>query len=282
MNRTYLLFLAGIACSAALLAQQLAQQTQSLEAVAGGRGWRGINIMPPLRAETGKPFSATVTSQTVQTLMDGTRVSTTTTTMQYRDAEGRVRTEMTQSGGPSGEPVKIITIRDPVAGVTYRLDPAKRTADKIMMAGARGRPMGVGGEAAVAGAGARGGRGGGALLPTPTRAPEVWNQYLTSYYEVAAAAKSANDRIEDLGTMSINGVPAHGTRITNVVPVGAIGNDREFRSVSERWFSDELNLLIKSVNTDPRFGTTTYELTNISRQPPDPSLFQPPADYTVR
>lgn len=40
-------------------------------------------------------------------------------------------------------------------------------------------------------------------------------------------------------------------------------------------------MLVKSVSTDPRFGTTTYELTNISRQPPDPSLFQVPADYSI-
>jgi hypothetical protein len=85
-----------------------------------------------------------------------------------------------------------------------------------------------------------------------------------------APANNPNEIVEDLGTMTVNGVPARGTRITTVVPLGAIGNDREFRSVNERWFSSDLNLLIKSINTDPRFGTTTYELTNISRQPPDP------------
>jgi hypothetical protein len=86
---------------------------------------------------------------------------------------------------------------------------------------------------------------------------------------------------EDLGTSNINGILARGTRVTNVVPAGAIGNDREFRSVEERWFSSELNLLIKSVNTDPRFGTTTYELTNISRQVPDHSFFQIPPGYKL-
>lgn len=80
---------------------------------------------------------------------------------------------------------------------------------------------------------------------------------------------------------TINGVLARGTRITTVIPQGAIGNDREFRSISERWFSPDLNLLIRSVSTDPRFGTTTFELTNISRQSPDPSLFRVPADYTT-
>ena len=56
---------------------------------------------------------------------------------------------------------------------------------------------------------------------------------------------------------------------------------REFRSTEERWFSDDLNLLIRSVSTDPRFGTTTYERRNISRQTPDPSLFQIPAGYSM-
>jgi hypothetical protein len=90
-----------------------------------------------------------------------------------------------------------------------------------------------------------------------------------------------NAIVEDLGTMTINGALARGTRTTTVVPAGAIGNDREFHSVSERWFSSDLNLLVKSVNTDPRFGTTTYELTNLTLRPPDPSLFRVPADYTT-
>jgi hypothetical protein len=92
---------------------------------------------------------------------------------------------------------------------------------------------------------------------------------------------SRNDIVEDLGTMTVNGVTARGTRSTTIVPVGAIGNDRELRSVSERWFSPDLNLLIKSVSTDPRFGTTIYELMNISRLPPDPSLFRVPAEYNL-
>ena len=98
---------------------------------------------------------------------------------------------------------------------------------------------------------------------------------------VQPATSDPNTTVENLGTANVNGVQATGTRTTTVVPAGAIGNDREFRSVTERWFSPELNLLIKSVSADPRFGTTTYELTNISRQPPDASLFKVPGDYTM-
>jgi hypothetical protein len=96
-----------------------------------------------------------------------------------------------------------------------------------------------------------------------------------------AVEGTPNASTEDLGSAIINGVSARGTRSTTVVPPGAIGNDREFRSISERWFSPDLNVLIKSISTDPRFGTTTYELTNINRLSPDPSLFRLPADYNV-
>jgi hypothetical protein len=43
-----------------------------------------------------------------------------------------------------------------------------------------------------------------------------------------------------------------------------------------------LQMMVKTSNSDPRFGTTTFEMTGISRAEPDPSLFQVPADYTVK
>jgi hypothetical protein len=50
--------------------------------------------------------------------------------------------------------------------------------------------------------------------------------------------------------------------------------------VNERWYSKDLQMVVKSVNSDPRFGTTTYELTNVV-QGADPTLFQIPGNYTV-
>jgi len=52
--------------------------------------------------------------------------------------------------------------------------------------------------------------------------------------------------------------------------------------VNERWLSDEMQILLKSSNVDPRFGTTTYELTDLVQAPPDSSLFQVPTDYRLR
>jgi hypothetical protein len=40
--------------------------------------------------------------------------------------------------------------------------------------------------------------------------------------------------------------------------------------------------VVKSTRTDPRFGTTTYTLSNIQRTEPAAALFTVPSDYTVQ
>ncbi len=255
---------------AAMLAQRGTmnfQQIQDAPVPAGvGRGARGV-VMPLPRAETGRPFSATVTTQTTQTLADGTHLNQTSTRLEYRDSDGRTRTE--NQG--------MITIRDPIAQTTYRLDPAKKSA--ITMAAPTVLPQLV-----ETSRGARGGRG-NTSPEAAARGADVARALDELYASRAAALlpirSNSNETTEDLGTSIVNGVSARGTRTTTIVPVGAIGNDRELRSVTERWFSSDLNLLIKSISTDPRFGTTTYELTNIKQANPEPSLFQVPSDYTT-
>ena len=87
---------------------------------------------------------------------------------------------------------------------------------------------------------------------------------------------------EDLGIQNIEGVSASGTRTTTVIPAGEIGNTQEIRVVSERWFSDELQVLVMTRHSDPRNGETVYRLTNILRAEPDQTLFTVPPDYTVQ
>lgn len=80
-------------------------------------------------------------------------------------------------------------------------------------------------------------------------------------------------RTEDLGTQNIEGVDAAGTRTTTIIPAGAIGNERAIEVVYERWYSNELRMIVYSKRSDPRVGEQTYRLTNINRSEPDPSLF---------
>lgn len=87
---------------------------------------------------------------------------------------------------------------------------------------------------------------------------------------------------EQLDKQMIEGVECEGTRAVTTIPAGAIGNERPIETVRERWFSSELNMVIMTKQSDPRFGESTYHVTNISRTEPDASLFQVPSDYTVK
>lgn len=81
------------------------------------------------------PYSAEAIIENVQVLNDGTRLTTKATALLYRDSEGRTRREQEFSAiGPfatAGEPVRMIFISDPVARITYRLDPRNRSAIKM-------------------------------------------------------------------------------------------------------------------------------------------------------
>jgi hypothetical protein len=93
---------------------------------------------------------------------------------------------------------------------------------------------------------------------------------------------NANEVREALGKQIIEGVEAEGTRITVTIPAGEIGNDRPIQIVNERWYSPELQLVVMTRNSDPRTGETTYKLTNINRAEPARSLFEVPADFTIK
>jgi len=87
---------------------------------------------------------------------------------------------------------------------------------------------------------------------------------------------------ESLGKQIIEGVEAEGTRSTVTLQAGLIGNERPVSIVSERWYSPELQIVVMTKQSDPRFGETTYRLTNINRSEPARTLFEVPADYTIK
>ena len=127
------------------------------------------------------------------------------------------------------------------------------------------------------------------LNPAAKTARSVTNYQLTVNRRVgqlaapntpATAQGVTAETTENLSAQMVNGVPAQGVRTTMTIPKGQIGNDREIKAVTERWVSNDLQMLIKSSNSDPRFGDTTYQLTGIVEREPDASLFQIPPGYT--
>jgi hypothetical protein len=65
------------------------------------------------------------------------------------------------------------------------------------------------------------------------------------------------------------------------LPTGWEGFDRPFEITVEYWWSKELDTVLLWTKYDPRAGQFTWKLTQISRAEPDPSLFQPPAEYKL-
>jgi hypothetical protein len=73
--------------------------------------------------------------------------------------------------------------------------------------------------------------------------------------------------------------PVDDQKVTHTIPAGAIGNQFALVITSERWYSSALDLLLQGTRTDPRFGTTTYQLSNIGQSPAS-SLFAPDPSFT--
>ena len=160
-----------------------------------------------------------------------------------------------------------IQILDPVASVRITLNPAAKTATRITVPAMAGR----------------GGRGSAVSVAVNADGEAASRRTVVVGLEprVGVATTGPQLKREDLGLQMQNGVMAEGTRMTRTIPAGTIGNNRDIHVVNEQWYSKDLQMIVKTVNSDPRFGTTTYEMTNISHDAPDAGLFMIPAGYTI-
>jgi len=87
--------------------------------------------------------------------------------------------------------------------------------------------------------------------------------------------------VEDLGTSNISGVDVEGKRVTRIIPEGMIGNDRPLTSIQEVWHSAALDVDVQVKRVDPRAGTRTMLMTEVSVGEPDAKYFQVPEGYKV-
>jgi hypothetical protein len=86
---------------------------------------------------------------------------------------------------------------------------------------------------------------------------------------------------EPLGEQTIEGVKSIGTRHTATIEAGAIGNDRPITTLTERWYSADLQTEVMTKRSDPRTGESSFKLTNINRSEPAAYLFQVPSGYSL-
>ncbi|HXR15773.1 MAG TPA: hypothetical protein VN777_06135 [Terriglobales bacterium] len=84
---------------------------------------------------------------------------------------------------------------------------------------------------------------------------------------------------EDLGIRDIEGLPAHGIRETQTIPAESSGRGKEIVITDEYWYSDDLRINLMIKHSDPRMGTVTLTVAQITRTEPDPALFEIPHGY---
>jgi len=319
--RTIQMTVIGLAAAGALAAQEPADvffaaplqvrtaAAPTFEFIAGGM----LGGAPVKNA----PYTAQAVTDSTQTLADGNRIVNHSTSSIARDSEGRERREQSIASlgalAAQGDPVQIVFISDPVAGVNYSLNAKDKTAIKLPipdfltdLPGLPKPPAGANVNVMVRRIGTAGSAAGSAGVPPAAVAAGgsaaggprvlyfhkeiVTNPGGDSRARAQAPGIAGPDsltqgnapNIEQLGSKTIEGVQATGTRTTFTIPAGQIGNDKPLDITDERWYSNELQVTVLSEHSDPRMGKTTYALKNISRGEPSPALFQVPSDYTVK
>ncbi len=213
-----------------------------------GRGF-GMGAGVGRMVVTGAPYSGTETISTVQTLANGNTITHKNVTQVYRDSQGRTRTEttITPPAGSGRSPFTEIVITDPVSGNRYVLNSSTLTANQMPLAPRRANTA-----------------SGSTAPPSPPQRQGV---------TVTTA---------DLGSKTVNGVNATGRQVTETIAAGTIGNAAAITVTRVSWVATDLKIPVSIQTSDPRFGSTDMELTNIVTSEPDASLFTVPSNYTIK
>jgi hypothetical protein len=237
-----------------------------------------------------QPFTAEFKITSERTLANGTTITQESTERQVKDAEGRILTVTITQATEERPERSFYHVYDPVARTNSSWStPGKRaTVDQMPPLPEPGQRQAgcwttstdttsvsnerTDGISAVAGGIGVGGVS--TIAPAATRIPTAGTARL--------GTTNKDFTREDLGTQTIQGVLAKGTRTTRTTPAGAIGNDAPLVRTSETWQAATLGLVVREVTDDPQSGKRSRELVELSQEAPDPASFQPPQDYEIQ
>jgi hypothetical protein len=245
-----------LVCSVILLCGHVSYGQESATTVTNALALRSAPVEKIPAVVTGLPYSSVTQSESIQTGTDGTQFDRRAEKIKtYRDSQGRTRSERYIAGGLAKDnfaEVVNVTIRDPIAGTEYILNPRTRTARQM-------------------------------TLHLPRQEKTENNGHPDSRVEMKSSdgRPHATAKVDDLGTQVMDGLVVEGKKTTVAFPADFEGNDRAFEVVTERWFSKELEIYILIKTDDPRSGEHRIKTTITGRAEPDPALFEVPADYTI-
>jgi hypothetical protein len=207
-------------------------------------------------SQLASPYTAEYRITHTQRLADGNLIDLESKEVVAVDSQHRRMTAKTGTLVPGGDPLGTrVIVTDPVAGtLSVWTSPGQRaTVDAMPAFGApRDCP------------------------PNPTRGGGVNSG--------SARISRPKAVVEDLGTDTIQGIEARGTRRTTTIPAGDVGNQAPLVSTRETWIAVARtlgDLVVREISDDPRSGRTTRELVSLEQREPDETVFQPPADYEI-
>ncbi len=200
---------------------------------------------------TGKPVQANLKIVRTENLAGGNTISNTTTGTYARGSDGSTYRDVKFTAiGPwagSGKAQEFTYIRNVAKGTQYIVNVPKGTYQAFPVRVHASRNLEKKGR--------------------PNR-PDSTNEVVTD---------NPNATYTDPATNT--SYPVDDRKVTRTIPAGAIGNSLPIVITSERLYSAALDLLLEETHTDPRFGTTTYQLSNIGQSPAS-SLFLPDTSFT--
>jgi hypothetical protein len=225
-----------------------------LAAAAGAQAQPPARGVPPWRfvgAEPGRsgavvkgaPFSADIATETTMVLQDGNHIHQVAKLRYYRDSEGRTRREQSLNS------LGALASNTHLPPVVFISDP-------------------------VAGVNY-------ALSPASKTASKSMGRGERMRGGPPHADRQQNAKVEPLGSKTVEGLTAEGTRTTLTIPAGQEGNEQPMQTVTESWYSPDLQMVVLFKRSDPRTGETVTRYTNIVRSEPAHNLFEVPVDYKI-
>lgn len=230
-----LLLIPTALCSAQ---EKLAQPAHAPD---GGTTERFASIFISPKADA--PFTATVNTEWIRHLADGSTITLINHRTVARDGHGRIyqeRAYFVPNDGKHESFVTQIEISDPITNQLYIC----RTADQVCHV--RDFSLNAG----------------------------------LDFASTVAPAKSGTPgfNVESLGTQYISGLETIGTRETHVLAAASYGNESPILERKEFWYSPQLGINLITKREDARFSSQqNFEVTNIALGEPDAKLFRPPA-----
>jgi hypothetical protein len=219
-------------------------QQQPLHAPDGGTRETFASIFIPSMPNA--PFTATVNTEWIRQLPDGSNITLKNHRTIARDAQGRVfqeRRYFVPDDGKRESMVTQIEISDPASHEQYICMPRERVCRLQHFVASSFAPV-----------------------PAASR----------------STAKPGAPGVENLGTQNIAGLETIGTRETNLIETATIGNEAPILEKREFWYSPRLGVNLITRRQDARFSTQqNFEVTNIALGEPDAKLFDPPAGFKI-